>query len=178
MKLNLKPVYLVSALFLAACSTKPTVNNYNTYMNTPEVKSGSASSIDGQLANKPGWNAIKVTEMSLHRTLPDGSYATDATHGVLTVRANLINSGDTPVQGNWRCIFFDSNNLPLYETQSNQVTTEAQGLGWHLMVVYPLSAKSRTYDANVINCKAADPLATNYRVEFHDTANDITVYKH
>jgi hypothetical protein len=177
MKLNVKPIALVTTLILAGCTTKPTVNNYNTYMNSPEVKSGSSGAIDAQIANKAAWNDIKITEMSLHRTLKEGSYSTDSTQGVLTVRANLVNSGNTPVQGNWRCNFFDSNNLPLYADSNNQVALNEQSLGWHRMIVYPLSSKSQIYDANVIHCKADDSLATNYRVEFHDTANDITVYK-
>ena len=51
------------------------------------------------------------------------------------------------------------------------------GLGWHTMVVYPLSSKSQTADANVINCKAIDNQAVESRIEFHDTSNDITIYK-
>ena len=177
MKLNLKLLALVAAVALAACSSKPTANNYNSYMNTPEVKSGASGSIDSQIANKAAWNKVEVTQLSLRRTLPDGSYSSDSTQGVLTVRATLVNSGDTPVQGNWRCHFFDSNGISLYEAENKQVASDDVGLGWHRMILYPLQSKTQTYDANVINCKAIDSLATEYRVEFHDTANDITIYK-
>jgi hypothetical protein len=178
MKIKLTPIaVLVASLSLVACSSKPTANNYNDYMNAPTLKSGATGSVDSQIVNKPGWNKIEATQISLVRTFPDGSYATDPSQGVLTVRATLVNTGNSPVQGNWRCNFFDSNHMKLYEAESNQVATTDTGLGWHRMIVYPLQSKNQTYDANVINCKASDSLATNYRVEFHDTANDITVYK-
>lgn len=168
----------LATVALAGCASKPTANNYNSYMNAPTVKSGATDSIDSQIANKAAWNKVEVTQMTSVRK-QDGNYATDADSGVLVVRAVLVNSGDTPVQGNWRCRFFDSNGLPLYEKASNQLADpdEPMGLGWHRMIVYPLSSKSQTDDANVVNCKARDKFATNYRVEFHDTSNDITVYK-
>jgi hypothetical protein len=177
MKLTLTTL-CVASVVLAGCIPNPTASNYNDYMNTPQAKAGTTATIDGQLANKAAWNKIEVTQMSLLRTLPDGSYAQDNTQGMLTVRATLVNSGDTPVQGNWRCKFYDSNNLPLYESESNKIATDPNGIGWHQnMIVYPLKSKSQTDDANVINCKAQDSRATNYRVEFHDTANDVTIYK-
>ena len=168
---------IITTAMLAGCSSTRTASNYNSSMNTPDVKSGAADSIDSQVANKRAWNAVEVTQMTSVRRTTDGNYASDANSGVLTVRAVLVNSGDSPVQGNWRCRFFDSNNLPLYEDASNQVATSATGLGWHRMIVYPVKSNMQTDDANVINCKASDNLATNYRVEFHDTSNDITVYK-
>lgn len=179
--MNVKNLLVVgvvaTAALLASCSSTRTAGNYNSTMNTPDVKSGASDSIDSQVANKRAWNEVEVTQMTSVRRLADGNYATDSNSGVLTVRAVLVNSGDTPVQGNWRCRFFDSNNLPLYEDASNQVATSETGLGWHRMIVYPVKAKMQTDEANVVNCKAADNLATNYRVEFHDTSNDITVYK-
>jgi hypothetical protein len=177
MKLNIKALALVPTLFLAACSSTPTVDNYHKQMNTPQLKSGSAGAVDDQVVNKAGWNKIAVTQMSSHRTLEDGHYSTDPSQGVLTVRASLVNDGTTPVQGNWRCKFYDSNNMPLYETASNQVATDSDSLGWHRMIVHPLKSKSQTHESNVVYCKALDPYAVNYRIEFHDTANDITVYK-
>lgn len=168
---------VITAATLASCSSTRTASNYNSTMNTPDVKSGASDSIDGQMANKRAWNAVTVTQMTSTRRTADGNYASDANQGVLTVRAVLVNEGDTPIQGNWRCRFFDSNGLPLYEDASNQNATTADGLGWHRMVVYPVKANMQTDDANVVNCKAENNLATNYRVEFHDTSNDVTVYK-
>jgi hypothetical protein len=168
---------VMTVAVLAGCSTTRTAGNYNSSMNAPDAKSGDSQSIDSQVANKSAWNTVEVTQMTSLRRLADGNYAPDANSGMLTVRAVLLNSGDTPTQGNWRCLFFDSNNLPLYEDASNQVATTATGLGWHRMIVYPVKAKMQTVDANVVHCQAADNLATNYRVEFHDTSNDITVYK-
>lgn len=167
---------VAAAGFLAACSSTPTASNYNNYMNNPTVKAGASDDMDNQIANKAAWNKVEVTQMVSLRRLADGSYSTDPSAGVLNVRAVLVNSGNAPVQGNWRCKFYDSNNMPLYEDASNQVASSAEGLGWHRMIVYPLVSKSQTADANVVNCKAADGLATNYQVEFHDTSNDITVY--
>jgi hypothetical protein len=168
---------VATAAVLAGCSSTRTADNYNSTMNAPDAKSGTSESMSSQLANKRAWNAIEVTQMTSVRRLADGNYAPDNNSGVLTVRAVLVNSGDTPTQGNWRCNFFDSNNLPLYEDASNEIATSATGLGWHRMIVYPVNSRSQTVDANVVNCKAADNLATNYRVEFHDTSNDITIYK-
>ena len=176
MKIKLFSVVAISVL-LAACSSRVTPSNYNESMNAPDVKSGATDSIDSQVANKRGWNKVEVTQMTSVRRLADGNYATGSTQGMLTVRAVIVNAGDSPVQGNWRCMFYDSNNLPLYEEASNQVATTSTGLGWHRMIVYPVASGTQTADANVINCKADDSLATNYRVEFHDTGNDVTVYK-
>lgn len=170
------PLAVAATLALAGCSSTPSASNYNSYMNSPTVKNGDVGQVDSQIANKAGWNAVQVTQMASVRKLPDGSYATNPAEGLLTVRAVLVNSGTSPVQGNWRCKFYDSNNMPLYEDLSNAVAKNDKGLGWHRMVVYPLSSKSQTDDANVVNCVAPDSLATNYRVEFHDTSNDITVY--
>jgi hypothetical protein len=168
---------IATTVLLVGCSSTRTASNYNSSMNAPNVKSGASDSIDSQVANKSAWNQVEVTQMTSVRRLADGNYAPDANSGMLTVRAVLVNSGDTPIQGNWRCLFFDSNNLPLYEDASNQMASTATGLGWHRMIVYPVKAKMQTVDANVVNCQAENNLATNYRVEFHDTSNDITVYK-
>lgn len=176
-KISLVLATVITVAVLASCSSTRTASNYNQSMNAPDAKSGDTGSIDQQMANKSAWNQVEVTQMTQTRRLPDGNYAPDANSGVLTVRAVLVNSGNTPIQGNWRCLFFDSNNLPLYEDPSNQMATTATGLGWHRMIVYPVKAKMQTVDANVVNCQAADNLATNYRVEFHDTSNDVTVYK-
>lgn len=172
------PLVAMSVLVLAGCASQPTASNYNNYMNAPQVKQGASGDINDQIANKAGWNKVEVTQMTSVRRLENGDYSADPAGGFLTVRAVLVNSGNTPVQGNWRCLFFDSNNMPLYENASNQQAgnNNQHGLGWHRMVVYPLSSKSQTNDANVVNCKAPTSLATNYRVEFHDTGNDITVY--
>ncbi len=176
MKFKLSLVALAT-MTLVACTPKPTVNNYVTYMNAPPVKSGDVGSVNNQVLNKSAWNSVAITQMTSIRKLPDGSYTQDQTQGVLTVRAVLVNSAATPVQGNWRCKFYDSNNLPLDEDATNQMATTPDGLGWHTMVVFPVDLKSQTDQPNVINCKATTPLATNYRIEFHDTANDITIYK-
>ncbi len=176
MKLQLLSIACASVL-LASCASTPTANNYNTYMNNPTAQAGAAADVNGQISNQAAWNAVKVTQMTEVRRTKTGGYATNPSEGLLTVRAVLVNTGNAPIQGNWRCRFFDSNNLPLYETQSDQPAQTDKGLGWHTMVVYPLQSKSQTSDANVINCQATTPLATNYRVEFHDTSNDITVYK-
>jgi hypothetical protein len=171
------PLILLMVAAIAGCSSKPTASNYNSYMNQPEVKHGNVGEIDSQIANKAAWNQVTVTQMASVRKLVDGTYTTNPNQGILTVRAVLVNKGDTPVQGNWRCKFYDSNNMPVYEDESNEVAKSDIGLGWHRMIVYPLSSKSQTDDANVVNCKAKDSTATNYRVEFHDTSNDITIYK-
>lgn len=176
MKLNLTVLTLCSSLFLASCASTPNADNYGQYMNDPQAAHGASGDIDSQLANKAAWNNIKATEMTSVRRLANGNYSTSPSQGMLTIRAVLVNSGNKPAQGNWRCRFFDSNNLPLYEKQSNQPATTSDGLGWHEMVVYPIALKSQTADANVIHCKAIDSKAVTSRVEFHDTSNDITVY--
>ncbi|MBX9704754.1 MAG: hypothetical protein K5Q00_00740 [Gammaproteobacteria bacterium] len=175
MKLKLSLIALAS-LVMAGCTTTPTASNYSQYMNDPQVQGGGSGDASAQIVNKAAWNNVQATQMTSVRRMPDGSYSTDPSAGVLTVRAVILNSGTQPAQGNWRCRFFDSNNMPLYETKSNQQAKTPTGLGWHSMVVYPVASKSQTDDANVINCQAADSKAVNYRIEFHDTENDITVY--
>lgn len=162
---------------LAGCSSAPTASNYGNYMNDPQVAHGPSADMNAQIANKAAWNDVQVTQMTSVRRLPNGNYSVNPSEGLLTIRAVLINSGDQPVQGNWRCRFFDSNNIPLYEKASNATATKPTGLGWHQMVVYPVTSKTQTDDANVVHCVARDAMATNYRVEFHDTQNDITVYQ-
>ncbi len=175
--MKLKLVSLLGmTLVMTGCATTPNVSNYEQYMNEPQVQHGGAGSIDAQISNQKAWNAVKVAQMTSVRRLPDGNYSTNPSKGLLTVRAVLINSGQQPTQGNWRCRFFDSNNLPLYAQKSSQSATTPTGLGWHSMVVYPITSKTQTADANVIHCQALDSKAVNYRVEFHDTQNDITVY--
>jgi hypothetical protein len=179
-KLNLKPIALVVAVALAGCSSnKPTADNYNKYMNVPELKAGSTGSIDEQIANKPAWNDVKVANLVLRRTLEDGSYSPDNKQGILTVTANLINEGKKPVQGYWRCHFVDANGLFLYDADksNDQIAVQVDGLGWHSMLLYPALSKTQTYRNYEINCKAIDSFATDYRLEFHDTSNNITVYK-
>lgn len=177
MRIEIKYLTMIMVCALTACSSEPTAENYAEVMNTPTIKSGESSEIDANLANKNAWNEVTVTQMTAVRRLPDGHYAPDANMGVLTVRAVLVNEGDTPVQGNWRCRFFDSNGLPLYEDENNLVAKTPTGLGWHRMIVYPVKSRMQTDEANVIRCQAEDTLATDYRVEFHDTSNDVKVYK-
>lgn len=176
MKLSFVIPVLCSSMLLASCASNPSADNYGQYMNNPNVAHGASGNIDSQLANKAAWNNVKATEITSVRRTPTGAYAANPNTGVLTVRAVLVNSGNAPAQGNWRCRFFDSNNLPLYEAQSNQMAKKADDLGWHTMVVYPLRSKSQTADANVIHCKALTANAVTSRIEFHDTSNDITVY--
>lgn len=175
MKLKLSVIALTSVV-LAGCASTPTASNYTQYMNDPQVQGGGSGDSSAQIVNKAAWNDVQATEMTSVRRMPNGDYATDPSSGLLNVRAVLLNTGTQPAQGNWRCRFFDSNNMPLYEAKSNQTATTPTGLGWHQMVVYPAASKSQTDDANVINCRAADSKAVNYRIEFHDTQNDITVY--
>ena len=169
-------IILGSGLLLMGCSTAPTVNNYTTYMNEPVVKHGDDSPIADKLLNKPAWNEIKVAGMQSYRKLDDGSYADKPQDGILNVRATIVNSGKSPVQASWRCKFYDSNNVALEDDLNDERATTTAGLGWHTMVVYPLTSKSQTDEANLIRCVAPDAAATNYRIEVHDTANDVTVY--
>jgi hypothetical protein len=174
----------VASTMLVGCATTPTADNYQSYVNDPNIQHGASGNIDSMMSNQAAWNNIKITQMTSVRRMPsqagqhhsDANYATGPSTGLLSVRAVLVNSGEKPAQGNWRCRFFDSNGMPLYEKQSNQTATTATGLGWHSMVVYPLTSKTQTADANVIHCQAGDSKATTYRIEFHDTQNDITVY--
>jgi hypothetical protein len=168
----------ITGLILVGCSTAPTVNNYSTYMNQPTVKNGDSGTIENKQLNKPAWNELEVAGMHSYRQMPDGSYAYNPHDGLLYVRASVVNSGTTPVQAKWRCKFYDSNNIPLYDEQNDERATSAMGLGWHTMIAYPLKSKSQTDDANLIRCVAPEARATEYRIEAHDTANDITIYKH
>ena len=176
MKLQLPIVIFSASLILVGCTSTPSASNYGQYMNDPAVQHGASGDISSQLANKAAWDNVKIAQMTSVRKLPNGHYATNPSAGVLAIRAVLVNSGDKPVQGNWRCRFYDSNNMPLYEKASNQVASGPNALGWHQMVLYPVTSKTQTADANVIHCQAANSLAVKSHIEFHDTSNDITVY--
>lgn len=172
----LKITSLALAIPLVCCASKPTADNYAKYMNQPEVQNGDVSKISEKKLNQQAWNSVEITKMTSVRRFADGSYSSDPQQGLLYVRAVLVNEGDQPIQGHWRCKFYDSNNLPVNEDENNQIANSDTGLGWHTMVVFPVTAKSQRDDANVIRCIAPSKYATNYRIEFHDTANDITEY--
>lgn len=178
--MKFKPIHalviLTASLLTIGCSTTPSASNYGKYMNQPEIQNGDEAKIDEKKLNQKAWSEVEITKMTSVRRMADGSYATNPHEGLMHVRAVLVNEGDRPIQGHWRCKFYDSNNLPLNEEETNQNATSDEGLGWHTMVVYPVKSKSQRDDANVIKCVAPSKLASNYRIEFHDTSNDITEY--
>ena len=165
-----------SALLIVGCSTTPTAKNYSEYMNQPNVKNGEVQNADNKALNKPAWNDLKISNATSVRRDLDGNYANNPNKGYLFVRANIVNEGTTPVQAKWRCKFYDSNNITLEDEQNDENAKSATGLGWHTMVAYPVTAKSHVNEANLVHCVAPTPLATEFRVEVHDTANDITTY--
>ncbi|AUR52160.1 hypothetical protein [Aquella oligotrophica] len=167
---------LVSGIIATGCSTTPSADNYGKYMNQPEVQNGDEGKINEKKLNQQAWSEVEITKMTSVRRMADGSYSNNPHEGLMHVRAVLVNEGDRPIQGHWRCKFYDSNNLPLNEEENNRNASHDEGLGWHTMVVYPVKSKSQRDDANVIKCMAPSKLATNYRIEFHDTSNDITEY--
>lgn len=165
-----------SILLVVGCSTTPNAKNYAEYMNQPDVKNGDVQNVATKQLNKPAWNDLKISNASSVRRDLDGNYANDPNKGYLFVRANVVNEGKTPVQAKWRCKFYDSNNIALNDEENDQTATTETGLGWHTMVAYPVTAKSQVNEANLVRCIAPTPLATEFRVEVHDTANDITTY--
>lgn len=179
MRKDLKLGILVASIaVLGACSSTPNADNYQKVMNQPVVQN---DGVNGDKAakqlNKTAWNELKTANIVATRVDKAGNYAAGSAGGYLYVRANIVNEGEKPVQANWRCKFYDSNGIAIGDEQNNQRATEDLGLGWHTMLAYPVTAKSQTDEANLVRCIAPSKLATDFRVEVHDTSNDITVYK-
>ncbi|MEN9945783.1 MAG: hypothetical protein RLZZ293_169 [Pseudomonadota bacterium] len=168
---------LISCLGISACSTTPNADNYTKKMNQPTVLNGAEADKEAKQLNKPAWNELKLANIVSYRINPEGNYAEDIKNGYLYIRANVINQGDNPSQAKWRCKFYDSNGVTIADSENSLPANSAMGLGWHNMLVYPIKNKSQTDDANLITCVAPNKLATDFRIEVHDTANDITIYK-
>lgn len=177
----MKQIKLLSVLFLPiciiSCSSTPKASNYTKVMNQPEVQSSGVSDVGEKKLNKAAWNDLEIAHATATRRLKDGSYANSPQDGYLYVRASIVNEGDRPVQAKWRCKFYDSNNIVIGDDENDLPATSSKGLGWHTMLAYPVKSSSHTDEANLVHCIAPSKLATEFRVEVHDTANGVLVYK-
>ncbi|MDD3265813.1 MAG: hypothetical protein PHC75_01365 [Burkholderiales bacterium] len=177
MKLKLVILSIVSLGAIVACSSAPTADNYSQTMNEPAVQNGAVNSKGDKKLNEKAWNNLEVANITSTHVSKDGSYAYNKTEGYLFIRANIVNEGDSPAQAKWRCKFYDSNGIAVGDDDNNKPATNETGIGWHTMLAYPVAASSHTHEENLIRCVAPSKLATEFRVEVHDTANDVTVYK-
>lgn len=177
MKLKLIFLGLVSLGLVVACSSTTTADNYTQTMNHPEVQNGAVGDKAEKKLNQKAWNNMEVANITSTRVSKDGKYAYNHAEGYLYIRANVVNEGDKPSQAKWRCKFYDSNGIVIGDDENHKPATTDTGLGWHTMLAYPVNASSHTDEENLIRCIAPSKLATEFRVEVHDTANDITIHK-
>lgn len=176
-----KILILIGAMSIVACSsTIPNAGNYTTVMNQPNVKSGNQVDVSTTKLNQQAWRDLEVshaTSILVDKSgnmIPHGATG----EGYLFIRANIVNEGNTPTQANWRCKFYNSAGLVIGDDENDQVADKFNktGLGWHSMVVYPVASSIHTDEANLIRCVAPSKLATQFKIEVHDRANDVTLY--
>lgn len=178
MKLNRKLLACgIASLSLIACSTTTNAGNYVSQMNQPAPQGGDVNKIQDMTLNPAAMNSLKMVYARNFELLSDGNYALNRGDGTIFLRASVINEGKNTVQAKWRCKFYDGVGIPIGDTENKQAATTPTGLGWHIMVVYPVNSKSITDDENVISCVAPTKRAVEGRIELHDMTNDITLYK-
>lgn len=79
-------------------------------------------------------------------------------NGLLMAQGTFHNSGNKAVNGYYRCKFLDANNFQVGEDQA-----------WDLLTIYSNANKS-------FKCQATDTNAVNFKIEFSNNAENVTVY--
>ncbi|MFN8770540.1 MAG: DUF1425 domain-containing protein [Neisseriaceae bacterium] len=79
-------------------------------------------------------------------------------NGLLVAQGTFHNDGSKPVNGYYRCKFLDSTNFQIGEDQA-----------WDLLTIYPNQNK-------MFKCQATDTNAVNFKIEFSNNAENVTVY--
>ena len=79
-------------------------------------------------------------------------------NGLLVAQGTFFNKGSDPVNGYYRCKFLDATNFQVGEDQA-----------WDLVTIYPNQGKS-------FKCQATDANATDFKIEFSNNAQNVTVY--
>ena len=79
-------------------------------------------------------------------------------NGLLMAQGTFHDKGDKPINGYYRCKFLDATNFQVGEDQV-----------WQLITVYS------NQDAS-FKCQATDTNATNFKIEFSNNAENVTVY--
>ncbi len=79
-------------------------------------------------------------------------------NGLLMAQGTFFNKGSKAVNGYYRCKFLDATN---FQVGDDQV--------WQLLTVYPNQNES-------FKCNATDTNATNFKIEFSNNAENVTVY--
>ena len=79
-------------------------------------------------------------------------------NGLLVAQGTFHNDGSKAVNGYYRCKFLDATNFQVGDDQA-----------WDLLTVYPNQDKA-------FKCQATDTNATNFKIEFSNNAENVTVY--
>lgn len=79
-------------------------------------------------------------------------------NGLLVAQGTFYNKGSKPVNGYYRCKFLDSTNFQIGEDQA-----------WELLTIYPNQNKR-------FKCQATDTNAVDFKIEFSNNAENVTVY--
>lgn len=180
MNRKLKSILIPAVITLTACSTTPNADNYTKVMNQPVVSNGAQVEAQTTQLNKAAWRELKIAQAvstRINKATGEPIPSQTSGEGYLYVRASIVNEGDSPVQANWRCKFYNSSGIPFGDDENDLTATSKTGLGWHTMIAYPVKASSQTDDANIVRCIAPSKLATQFKIEVHDTSNDVTIYK-
>ena len=79
-------------------------------------------------------------------------------NGLLVAQGTFHNKGSKAVNGYYRCKFLDATNFQVGEDQA-----------WDLVTVYSNQDKA-------FKCQATDPNAVDFKIEFSNNAENVTVY--
>jgi hypothetical protein len=77
---------------------------------------------------------------------------------LLVAQGTFFDTGSKPVQGYYRCKFLDTNNFQVGEDQT-----------WQLITIYPNQTQN-------FKCQSTHLEATNFKIEFSNNAENVTVY--
>jgi hypothetical protein len=78
---------------------------------------------------------------------------------LLFAEGKFTNNGSKAAQGYYRCKFLDANKFQVGEDQT-----------WQLVTIYPNQTQG-------FKCKANNLEATDFKIEFSNNANNVTIYK-
>jgi len=79
-------------------------------------------------------------------------------NGLLVAQGTFFNDGSSSINGYYRCKFLDATKFQVGEDQA-----------WDLVTIYPNQGKS-------FKCQATDANATDFKIEFSNNAENVTVY--
>ena len=78
---------------------------------------------------------------------------------LLFAEGKFLNTGSKPAQGYYRCKFLNANKFQVGDDQT-----------WQLVTIYPNQTQA-------FKCQATKIEATDFKIEFSNNANNVTIYK-